>query len=48
MQELEEVETTKILVEIEGILLEFSEIFEEPPELPPERDCNHRIPLKPG
>jgi hypothetical protein len=31
--------------EIAQVLLEFADIFEEPTSLPPERDCDHSIPL---
>jgi hypothetical protein len=34
--------------EISKILQEYAEIFEEPKELPPPRDCDHAIPLHPG
>jgi hypothetical protein len=30
------------------ILQEFSEVFEQPKELPPSRECDHSIPLQPG
>jgi hypothetical protein len=32
---------------VSEILQEFSGIFEEPKELPPERECDHAIPLQP-
>jgi hypothetical protein len=34
--------------EIAALLQEFSDVFEEPTTLPPERQCDHAIPLKEG
>lgn len=33
---------------ITQLLLEYEDIFLEPTELPPVRECDHRIPLMPG
>jgi hypothetical protein len=34
--------------EIAAVLQKFADIFEEPTTLPPERECDHTIPLKEG
>lgn len=34
--------------EIEHLLQEFPEVFKEPSGLPPKRECDHKIPLKPN
>jgi len=34
--------------DIQHLIEEFSELFQEPTELPPRRQCNHHIPLVPG
>lgn len=37
-----------ISVEIQGLLAEFDQLFAGPVNLPPSRDCDHRVPLVPG
>lgn len=34
--------------EIVGLLHKYREVFDEPKDLPPERECDHKIHLKPG
>lgn len=44
-----EVQIEEIVREdIQRVLAQFSEVFEEPTSLPPRRSCDHRIPLMPG
>ena len=33
---------------IQHLIDEFSELFQEPSDLPPRRQCDHHIPLVPG
>lgn len=39
---------SEIPVSIQNLLQEYEEIFLEPQGLPPERTCDHTIPLIPG
>ena len=34
--------------DIQHLIEEFSELFQEPTELPPRHQCDHHIPLVPG
>lgn len=34
--------------QLQKLLLEYADLFEEPHTLPPHRDCDHTIPLQPG
>lgn len=34
--------------ELQPLLSQFADVFDTPTELPPRRDCDHRIPLMPG
>lgn len=44
-----EVHTDEIVPEeIQQVLTQFHDVFEESKDLPPRRDCDHRIPLMPG
>jgi hypothetical protein len=45
---VEEFEDTKVLVQISQLLQTFSDLFQEPTELPPSRSCDHSIPLIQG
>lgn len=42
------VQAQELSPDIVQLLLEFEDIFLEPTELPPSRDCNHKIPLMQG
>ena len=39
---------TPLPVELQSLLLEYSDLFQAPTSLPPLRACDHEIPLIPG
>jgi hypothetical protein len=47
-QELHLVTTSSDIPEVQQLLTEFDQLFQEPTVLPPSRNCDHQIPLIPG